>query len=91
MIGKVIRILLSNTAALLDESTYREQFRSLGHLFGFLVWGMLATEPAIFTKLQFIRSRAFILGCRIVSSFAFSACKGNNDSHLKNSLSTFIR
>ena len=59
-------------------------------LFGFLVRRMFTTKPTIFVKLQFIRRSAFILGCRIISSFAFSACKGNYDSHLKDSLA-FIR
>jgi hypothetical protein len=51
---------------------------------------MLTTKPTIFAELQFIRRRAFILGCRIISSFAFSARKGNYNSHLKDSLA-FIR
>ena len=58
-------------------------------LFGFLVRRMLATKSAIFTKLQLIRCCAFIFGRRIISAFAFSARKGNNNSHLKNSLSIY--
>ena len=59
-------------------------------LFGFFVRCVLATKPTILVKLQFIRRRAFVLGCCIISSFAFSARKGNYDSHLKDSLA-FIR
>jgi hypothetical protein len=46
---------------------------------------MLAAKPAIFIELKLVRRGSLILGCRIVSSFAFSACKGNNDSHLNDS------
>ena len=66
------------------------RFASGNCLFGFFVRRMLTTKPTIFVKLQFIRRRAFILGCRIISSFAISARKGNYDSHLKDSLA-FIR
>jgi len=66
------------------------RFASVICLFAFLVRRMLTTKPAIFAELQFIRRRAFILGCRIISSFAFSARKGNYNSHLKDSLA-FIR
>ena len=46
---------------------------------------VLAAKSAIFIELKLIRRSSLILGCRIVSSFAFSACKGNNDSHLNDS------
>ena len=51
---------------------------------------MFVTKSAVFAELQFIRRRALIFGCRIISSFAFSACKGNYNSHQKDSLA-FIR
>ena len=62
----------------------------VNNLFGFLVRRMLPAKPAILAELQFIRRRALILGRRIISSFAFSARKGNYNSHLKDSLA-FIR
>ncbi len=56
------------------------------NLFGFLVRCVFAAESAIFTKLQLIWCCPLIFGRRIISVFAFSACKGNNNSHLKDSL-----
>ena len=58
---------------------------ALTQLLGFSVRGVLTTKSAIFIELKLIRRGSLILGCRIVSSFAFSACKGNNDSHLMDS------
>ena len=43
-------------------------------LFGLLVRRVLSAKPAIFIKLQLIRGCSLILGRRIISSFAFSAC-----------------
>ncbi len=43
-------------------------------LFGLLVRRVLSAKPAIFIKLQLIRRCSLILGRRIISSFAFSAC-----------------
>jgi len=59
-------------------------------LFSFLVRRVLATKPAIFVEFEFIRRGTLVFGCRIISAFAFRACKGNNNSHLKDSLA-FIR
>jgi hypothetical protein len=45
----------------------------LDRLFCFLVRRMLAAEPAILVEFQFIRRRALILGCRVISALALSA------------------
>jgi hypothetical protein len=55
-------------------------------LFGFFVQRVLAAKPTVFIKCQFIRRRAFVFGRGVISSFALTACKGNNYSHQKDSL-----
>ena len=46
----------------------------LTRLLGFLVRRVLSAKSAILVKLKLIRRCPLILGRRIVSSFAFSAC-----------------
>ena len=58
-------------------------------LLGFLVRCMFTTKSAIFIELQLIWCRSLIFCRRIISVFAFSTRKGNNNSHLKNSLSNY--
>ncbi len=50
-------------------------------LFGFAMGRMLATEPAILAELKFVRCRSFVFGRRIISSLAFLASEGHDDSH----------
>ena len=47
---------------------------NLTRLLGFLVRRVLSAKSAILVKLKLIRRCSLILGRRIVSSFAFSAC-----------------
>ena len=46
----------------------------LTRLLGFLVRRVLSAKSAILVKFKLIRRCSLILGRRIVSSFAFSAC-----------------
>jgi hypothetical protein len=43
---------------------------------------MLSAKSAILAELKFVRRCPLVLGRRVVSLFAFSTCKGYNDSHL---------
>ena len=47
---------------------------NLTRLLGFLVRRVLSAKSAILVKFKLIRRSTLILGRRIVSSFAFSAC-----------------
>jgi hypothetical protein len=60
-------ISASTAAGLYESSDPRDR------LFCFLVRRMLTAEPAIFVEFQFIRRRALILGCRVISAFALGA------------------
>jgi hypothetical protein len=57
----------------------------LTQLFGLSVRRVPPAKSAIFIELKLIRRGSLVLGCRIIFSFAFRACKGNNDSHLMDS------
>ena len=50
-------------------------------LFGFLVWSMFATKPAILAELKFARSSSLVFSCCVVSLFALSTAKRNDISH----------
>ena len=55
----------------------------------FPVWRVFAAESAILIKFKLIRCSTLVLGCRIISSFAFCACKSNNYSHRISPLTLF--
>jgi len=42
---------------------------------------MFAAESAVLAEFQLIGRCPLIFCCRVISSFAFSACKGNDYSH----------
>jgi hypothetical protein len=67
--------------ACMGESSKTLSRISLITLFGFLVQRVFATESAVFIEAQLIRCRPFVLRGCIISSFAFSTCKGNYNSH----------
>ena len=50
-------------------------------LFRLFMRSMGPAKPAIFFKLQFIRSISLVLGCRIITTLTCSTCKSNNISH----------
>jgi hypothetical protein len=50
-------------------------------LFCFSVHGVFATEPAVFVEFKLVRGASFILCGGIISPFAFSARKRNNNPH----------
>jgi len=47
----------------------------------FFVGRVLAAEPAVFGKLQFVRRRALVLGRRVVTTLAIGAGKRDEHSH----------
>ena len=50
-------------------------------LFGLFMQSMFSAKSTILAEFQLIRCCTFIFRCRIISSFAFSTCKGNDCSH----------
>ena len=54
---------------------------TINHLFNLFVQSVSSAKSAIFAKFQFVRCGPFIFRRCVVSSFALTTCKCNNNSH----------
>jgi hypothetical protein len=65
-----------------DDSGNQTPARPDDHLFRFLMGRVFSTKWTVFIERQFVRRGPLILGRRIITAFAFTACQRDNHSHV---------